>query len=117
MSANSIADEISPMFVGARAIALSLTNPLVPAMAKSPVGVSVSYTQAEPAGVKLPLELIITGPSPSSFRRRYFRKLLPSSFDFIPAEGGGHQLLLREIGHNRWLGTLTVSVSGEVFEG
>ena len=70
MAANGLADELSPMYVGARAFALSLTDPLTPAQARKLVGVSVDYSACDPEGANLPLELIITGPSTQSFQRR-----------------------------------------------
>ena len=113
MAATGIADEISPMYVGASAFVLSLTDPLTPALARKLCGISVDYSACEPEGANLPLELLITGPSAVSFQRRIFRRILPAQFDFLPVEGGNHQLLLREVGHNRWLGSLTVAIVGD----
>ena len=116
MAATGIADELSPMYVGARAIVLSLLDPLSSPRSRQYVGVAVDYSAAEPEGVCLPLELLITGPSTGSFRRRIFRRVLPTQFDFLPIEGGKHQLLLREVTHNRYVGALTVDVIGDTLE-
>lgn len=111
--ASGIVDELCPMYVGAEVIALSLADALATPTARSYVEIAVDYSDAEPSGVNLPLELLIVGPSEQCFERRMFRRALPGQFSFLPPEAGKYQLLLREVGHNRWLGKLYVDVQGD----
>jgi len=109
----SLADELCSMTVGAAGFVLALSDARITQRARTAVSVTVNYDACEPEDAVLPLELIITGPSPSSFKRRIFRRALPSAFDFTPVEGGTHQVMLRETWHNRWIGVLSVNVAGE----
>jgi hypothetical protein len=109
----SILDEICPLTVKAEAISLQLANPLVPARAFRAIDIAASYTKTSPEGVRLPLELLITGPSPKSFQRHFFRRSVPSIVTFTPKEGGLFNVVLREVGHNLWTGSLSITVAGE----
>ena len=110
-------DELCPDDVGRRAVRLELAR-LDPPKAFEAVDVSVSLDPvlgqvAAVVGLALPLELTITAPSRSGFVRHVYRRAVPSSVSFIPREGGPHLVRLRELGHNRYWGALTVDVIGE----
>ena len=108
-----ILDELAPMYVGSEALSLSLSDPLTPLRAFVPVDIDVDYTGAGDDGVVLPLEMLVTGPSPQSFSRQVFRRTAPSVITFTPYEGGTFLVLLREVGHNKLRGKLILTVAGE----
>jgi hypothetical protein len=108
-------DEISPRYLGEDRITLALAVDQEP-MAGRPVSVTVDYAKAAPAGVELPLELVIQGSAPESYQRRVFRHLAPAALTFRPREGGPHAVILRELGHNRWWGRVRIDVAGERLE-
>lgn len=110
---SSILDELAPMYVGSEALKLSLTDPLAPLRAFAVVDMQVDYSGAGDEGVVLPLEMLVTGPSPTSFQRQVFRRSAPSTITFTPSEGGAFLVLLREVGHNKLRGKLTMTISGE----
>jgi len=103
--------ELCPMFVGSKAITLSLQDPLSTLRAFSPVFIDVDYSGAGDVGVRLPLELMVT--SKGTFTRTYYRRVLPDEIVITPKEGGPHLVVLREMGHHRLLGRLTFEVSGD----
>ena len=105
--------ELCPMYVGSQAIGLSLSDPTLPRRAFSPIDIAVSYAGAGDAGVRLPLEAIVTGPSASSYRHWYYRLSAPTLITWSPQEGGDHLVLLREMGGARLYGTITVDVTGD----
>lgn len=104
---------IAPDYIGANKLDLSLTDPTTPARAFSPVSVTVDYAACDPAGVVLPVELLITAPTVEHFVRKVYRRVSPSEIVFTPREGGTHHVLLREIAHNRWWGNLVIAVEGD----
>ena len=106
-------DQMSPDYVGEDRITLSLDTSTSPARALSPVQINVDYALAEPQGASLPLELIVNGPT---YLRKLFRTVRPPFFVFIPELPGEHLVLLRETGHNRWVGRLLVEVVGDRFQ-
>ena len=109
----AVVDEISPVGYGRDAIGLSLSLSTPNPKAFSPVVVDVDYAGAEPEGVRLPLELLVIGPSGavSSFRR-VFRRGAPAALAFTPIEGGSFLVRLAEQFHNRYFGALVVEVAG-----
>lgn len=113
---SGILDDICPPAIGARAIVLAPAD-LTPPRAFAPVDllvtIHVANTQALQTGLSVPLELVVTAPSPSGFVRRFYRRVVPSRVTFTPQEGGDHTVRLRELGHNEWWGAYTVSVAGE----
>ena len=109
----SLIDEISPIFVGARAIKLTLADPNVVINAFDIVQINIDYEATEPEGVTLPLELLVVAPSPANFKRTMFRRVRPSEFFFKPVEGGPHSVAFREVGHNNWVGAIVVQVQGD----
>jgi hypothetical protein len=105
--------ELCPPYVGARAFALTLAAPNTGLHAFQPFEVLVDYKATLPEGPCLPFELLITGPSPTSFRRRIFSLIVPTSITITPVEGGLHTIVLREVGHNLWRGSIEVQVEGD----
>lgn len=119
----TLLDEISPDYIGAGLISLKLNDPTTPPRAFNAVIVDVDYSAADEfGGIQNPIELIVSGPSPSSFRREVFGNELggisqrtpPSSVAFSPQEGGRHLLMIREVGHNRLHGTIEIDVEGSI---
>ena len=112
-------DQICPEYVGRDVLSLTPAS-TAGAQAFEPVElvVAVDPTKdtdgtAQRAGLMIPLELIVTSPSPENFFRHVYRRVLPASISFTPKEGGSHTVVLREVFHNRWLGKLVVDVAGE----
>jgi hypothetical protein len=108
-----IIEEISPATIGEDTIVLSLDPTTLTPRALNAVLINVDYSACAPNGVVLPLELLIQAPSASNCRRHVYRRKVPSALSFIPKEGGLHGVVLREIGHHRWLGKLRVFVAGD----
>lgn len=110
-------DEVSPAFVGEERIRITL-DPVNP---KPKVDLAVTvlfdYADAEPEGIALPLvlELQPAFGTGEGYRRREYRELRPSSFTFRTPLAGDYLLLLRESAHNRWRGTLKITVMGDEF--
>jgi len=119
----SVADEISPKTLGENRLDLTLDVPegldaleFVP-RAHQLISVSVSYARADPDGLVLPLELVVVGPSGTATRQsRYFQRFAPSALTFRPREGGETLVVLRELFHNRWFGSLVFEVEGDELE-
>lgn len=109
-------DQFSPAYIGEDKIALTLDPASTSPRVFASIQILVDYDGADPAGVVLPLELIIQGPTPASFSQKVFRKTKPNSVSFRPIAAGEHLVLLREVAHNRWVGRLRVQVSGDQFE-
>ena len=105
-------EAMCPSYVGAENITLALSPSSRSPRAFGVVRVDVDYSRCAPAGPSPPLELLIQAPSQANVIRRIYGRSLPTSIAFTPREGGVHGVLLREIGHNRWLGRLRVDVAG-----
>jgi hypothetical protein len=109
-------DEISPAYVGAQSIKLTFATTDAP-RAFNAVDINLAIqpgaTKAVEVGLSLPLELTITSPSNTNFKRHIYRRTVPSTITFTPREGGAHLVRISEVGHNRWWGSLIVSVAGE----
>lgn len=110
-------DELSAHWVGAEALKLSLVDPLSPLRANVPIDLAVDYSGAGEEGVTLPLEQLVVGPSPESFRRHVHRRQTPSIITFTPPQGGRHIVTLRQIGGDKLFGKLAVEVEGELLDG
>jgi len=108
-------DELSPAYVREKRFDLGLELGARPRANRSLL-VTVSYDRAAPEGVMLPLVLEVQGSSAGSYLRREFTRALPSAIIFTPLEGGPFLVTLREVGHNKWFGTLNLSVEGELLE-
>lgn len=109
----SIVDEISPEFMGEDLIGLSLNIETSNPRAFKAVVIDVDPSAADPEGLVLPLELIIRPPTNANIIRTYFTDRVPATLSFRPLEGGEHLVLLREVAHNRYTGTLTIEVEGD----
>jgi len=109
-------DDLAPSYIREKRIDLTLdpSNPVV--RAGRPVLIGVSYARALPAGIMLPLVLEIQGPSPGGYQRREFTRTVPAGVIFTPREGGPHLVTLREAAHNRWWGSLTLDIEGELID-
>jgi len=114
-------DELSPDFVGGANIKLTLSDPLARLVAFTGVAIAVDYSDTDDlGGIQMPLELIVSSPSPGLFQRQNIglvrdgisQQTPPGSVSFVPREGGQFLVLLREVGHNRAYGTLTLTVEG-----
>jgi len=114
-------DELSPVYVRQPLIVLALVRPpdeRRPALKPITLSVALDPTAKMPdgetfvasVGLALPLELTVTAPSPQNFVRKNFSRVVPSTITFTPREAGQHLVRLREIGHNRWFGSLVVTV-------
>jgi hypothetical protein len=108
-------DELSPATIGEDKIALSLDPSTDPAQALKAVQINVDYSEAE-GGVALPLDFIVQGPTEESYIGRTFRRFRPSALSFVPVAAGEHLVLLREQGHNRWVGRLRITIVGDQFQ-
>lgn len=106
-------DTLSPAYVGEDRIKLSLDPASSPVLVGKAVAILVDYSACEPEGTGLPLDLIVQGPSYTSYREKVFRRYRPERVAFVPSEAGEHLVLLREQHHNRWFGSLRVTVVGD----
>jgi hypothetical protein len=110
---SSILEELSPSYVGAKAISLSLVDPLTPLRAFSTIRIAVDYSDCLPSGIVLPLVLLVVGPSSTSFRRDVFHRVSPSEVAFRPVEGGVFGVTLKELAHNHFWGHLSLEIDGD----
>ena len=109
-----ILDDICPLYVGAGSRVVLAAATTEPPRAFQPFEVSVAIAlEAATVGVRLPLEMTITAPTPGNFVRHIYRHSVPTRITFTPREGGPHLVRLREVGHNRWWGALAIDVAGE----
>jgi hypothetical protein len=109
-------EELSPSYLGETRIALSCTTEASLLLAHHPIQVNVDVTAAIPDGVVLPLELIVQGPSPSSYQRKVFSRTVPVAIVFTPREGGLHMVRLAEVAHNKWWGSTKIAIAGDQLE-
>jgi hypothetical protein len=108
-------DELSPAYVRDKRFDLAVELGAKVAAGR-PLLLTVSYKRALPEGVMLPLVLEVQGPSAQSYVRREYTKAAPSAIIFTPQEGGPFVVTLREVAHNRWWGSLNLTVEGEMLE-
>ena len=107
-------NDLCPPSVGAPNISLQLAAaPGVPIFAHQPCRVLVSLlSDAQTSGLMLPIDLSIM--SPSGKQKKYtFARSVPTSFAFVPREGGTFMVTLKERHHMRWCGVLGVVVYGD----
>jgi hypothetical protein len=114
--AEPLIDEMSPSYIREKRVDLTLDASVSKVRAFQPALLNISYERVKPEGMMLPLVLEVQGPSAQSYQRREFTKTLPVAFIFTPREGGPHLVTLREVGHNRWWGSLTLDAEGELLE-
>lgn len=111
-------EDVCPSYVGARNILLALAKPLDVILAHRPVVVTVDIQEeALVSGLMLPLELRIVAPSAANSRQHFYTRKIPRQFAFTPREGGQHLVLLREVSHNRFCGSLIVQSVGGTTDG
>lgn len=106
-------DELCPDYVGEKRITLNLDDALATNRARTAVLVDVDYSECDPEGVVLPLVLTISTERATTFERRVFRRKAPTQISFMPREGGLYTVRLAEFAHNRWFGSLVVTVLGD----
>lgn len=109
----TIQDELCPDYVGDKRLTLNLSDPSAVLQAFTPIDVSVDYDDTEPQGIVLPLVLTIAAPTAANFLRRVYHRVAPSSFTFTPREGGRYVIRFGEFAHNRWYGTMILTVAGD----
>ena len=106
--------EVIPTYVGANNIGLTLAEPpdTVHEPGK-PILVDVSLlNEAVDSGLVCPIELTVQAPSGARSSHVY-QKNPPTVFAFTPHEGGDHLVLVAELGHNLWRGSIVVTVVGD----
>jgi hypothetical protein len=113
--AETTLDELSPAYVRDKRITLAVEQG-AKVSAGRPLLLTVSYAKTLPEGVMLPLLLEVQGPSRASYVRREYTRAAPGAVIFTPREGGPFTVILREVAHNRWFGTLNLTVEGELIE-
>lgn len=109
-------EELSPSYLGEQRITMSCLTEPASVLAHRPVRVSVDVSRALPEGLLLPLEMVVQGPSPGSYQRKVFRRAVPSTIIFVPREGGRHLVRLSEVAHNKWWGSVKMTVLGDQLE-
>lgn len=109
----SIIDDISPETIGEDKISLALDPSTLLPRSFTTILVNVDYSRCAPDGVILPLEILIQAPTAGNVVRRVARRAAPGSIAFKAHEGGLHGVVVREMGHNRWVGKLRVLVAGD----
>src|SRR5262245_56424538 len=109
-------DELAPKTVREKKLVISLDPESESPRANRPILLSVSYAKTAPDGIALPLIMQVQGPSAASYQERIYNRVRPASLIVTPREGGRHLIVLREAAHNRWWGSITLEVAGEVVE-
>lgn len=105
---------VAAEYVGEERFRLLLSRDNLNPRAFAILTVEVDYSACEPEGVVLPLEMTVTGANQSFFQRTLITRSLPSTLFIRPTQGGEYLIRLAELGHNRWFGTLIVSVEGNL---
>lgn len=110
---SEMSEMISPIYVGEDRFGVEVETPNPSAL--QPLTVIFDYSGAGDIWVRLPIEIIVqpAARDASGYVRRTFRRVVPSSFTFVPIASGEHLVLIREVGHNRWLGRALVDVAGD----
>jgi hypothetical protein len=113
-------DEIAPTYVATRRLRLTLSDPQATPRAFDSVDIDVSIDTAADAdgvaragGLSPPIVVTVKAPSAAHFERHVFYRTAPAQISFTPREGGEHLVSVRELAHNRFFGSLVVSVAGE----
>lgn len=114
MPAPSLIEDICPEYIGEQRIVLSFDQTTVIPRAFQALIIQVDYSACDPeGGAVLPLEMLVQGPSQSSFRQRIIQRTRPAELIVTPREGGPHLVVLREMAHNRFHGKIAFDVAGE----
>lgn len=106
-------EQLSAPELGQKMIELELSQETLNPLEGSPVTVLCDYSQALPNGVTLPISIQVTTPDGRRIVDRVISRVLPESFDFIPDVGGVHLARVIEVDHNRWFGSMQISVTGD----
>lgn len=110
-------DILSPTYVKADKIALSLAPDSEPLLPYVPITILVEYSAADPIGVSLPLIFVVqpsgTGGEPGGYKRVVYSNTHPASLTFTVPGAGAYLVTLTELFHNRWQGRLTITVEGD----
>lgn len=106
-------DRLSPATVGEDKIKLGVDPATLPKVGFV-CEVLIDYSKCSPEGVSLPLECVVQGPTAASYMSKMYRAKRPTQFSFFPSEVGEHLVIVREIAHNRWVGTLHITVAGDI---
>lgn len=110
----SFQEEFSPKIVGANRLKITLSPDTLTPAALTPVIFLVDYSGATAdGGVVLPLEMLVQAPSTAGFKRATFTRTRPSALVYTPISSGPHLVLLREMWHNKFFGSLTFEVVGD----
>lgn len=102
-------DRIIRPDVGRKLLNVQLKASVTP-RAFVPIDMVLDASDAEPDGVRLPLEIIISGPSKT--QRRTLNRYIPECLTATPQEVGEHVIVVRETGHNHAYGLLKLQVMG-----
>lgn len=112
-----VIDIISPLTIGEDKIVITIDPVSIPLLAGNVVTLNFDYSKTVPSGVVLPMVLQVQpgfGRGAGYFEH-VFRKTRPGSFAFALPFAGQWLAVLRECGHNFWLGRITLNVGGEQF--
>lgn len=74
-----------------------------------PIDLTLGVEGAGPGGVRLPLEVIISGPTKT--RTRTLNRYVPECLTVTPSETGAHIVVVRETAHNYAYGLLKLDVA------
>jgi len=112
-------DKIAPAYVGDQRLTLALRDADIKPRVGLVLVLTVDYsnTALEPGGdqvgVLLPLVYTVTQPDGTKLVERLFELVPPSVVDFVPEVSGNHLVRIGEAFHNRWWGSLLITVVGD----
>lgn len=110
----TVEQNLSDEELGAKRIKLTLAPETPVPTQGTPVLVLCDYSAADArGGVVLPLSLQIVDPDGQTIVYREFSRMAPISLELNATRPGVHLVRLGELFHNRWFGSLQVSVRGE----
>lgn len=113
---SSVIDRLSPTYVGEDRIVLTVSQGSLPLLSYKFVTINIDYSETEPEGIVLPLISIIQPAfgDGTGYVRKVYRQAAPSSITFQASVGAGDYLVvLKEWGHNKWFGSIVVTVAGD----
>jgi hypothetical protein len=113
-------DTLSPTFAGEDRIGLALAPDSEPLLPWIPVTVDVTYEDADPEGIALPLVFTVQpmgekGGAAQGYKRDTLRITAPTALTFTVPAAGQYLVTLKEWMHNRWQGRLVITVEGDSF--
>jgi hypothetical protein len=106
--------EIAAEYIREKRLVLSVDPANPTPRANQSVLINIDYSKTDPVGLVLPLVFEIAGPTQRTSREFTLDK--PEFIPWIPREGGRHKLMLREVAHNLWWGSLEVDVLGDAID-